>query len=272
MNAASPRVLRVWGLGTAAAILVAIAAGPFFTGMLPLPSRTLFWASLIALNALKWLAWYLLLPPRLPARWQWALPVAGAVLLNASLPFEVAFAYRAIGIDRAPEPLVVYLIALLISGLVSAIIWAAASGADARTPAKGAEAPGTHAEARAEAREPPRGLAARVPLGQLVAVTAEDHYIRLHLANGEAPLLLYRFADAVADLAGVDGLQVHRGAWVAAAAVEGARREGRRWWLEVGNGVSLPVSERHLPAVRARGWLGRRQVPAGGDGPGGSRP
>lgn len=216
MNAVSPRFLRLWALGTAAAILVAIAAGPFFTGLLPLPSRTLFWSSLIAFNALKWLAWYLVLPPLLPVRWQLALPVAGALLLNATLPFEVAFAYRAVGIASAPDPLVVYLVAVLISGLVSAIIWAAVSKPDAEGQAARSGPPGMPAEAP----ELPRGLAARVPLGSLVAVTAEDHYVRLHLASGEAPLLLYRFADAVADLAGVDGLQVNPGAWVAASAIQ----------------------------------------------------
>jgi DNA-binding LytR/AlgR family response regulator len=77
------------------------------------------------------------------------------------------------------------------------------------------------------------------------------------MEGGDKPLLLYRFGDAIADLDGLDGLQVHRGAWIAARAVAGAEREGRRWWLRLPDGTRLPVSERHLPAVRARGWLAR---------------
>jgi len=167
-------------------------------------------------------------------------PVAGALLLNASLPFEVAFAYRAIGVAWAPDPLAVYAIAVLISGLISALVRVAAA-----RPAP--QAPPSEA--------PARGLAARVPTAALLAVTAEDHYIRLHLATGEKPLILYRFSDAVADLAAIDGLQVHRGAWVAAAAVARATRRGRRWTLTLADGTEIPVSEARTAAVRARGWL-----------------
>jgi DNA-binding LytR/AlgR family response regulator len=94
-------------------------------------------------------------------------------------------------------------------------------------------------------------------MARLLAVTSEDHYLRLHMEGGDKPLLLYRFGDALADLSTLDGLQVHRGAWIAARAVSAAAREGRRWWLRLPDGTRLPVSERHMPAVRARGWLAR---------------
>jgi DNA-binding LytR/AlgR family response regulator len=103
----------------------------------------------------------------------------------------------------------------------------------------------------------PRGLALKADLSRLLAVTSEDHYLRLHMEGGDKPLILYRFGDALAELGALDGLQVHRGAWIAARAVTAADREGRRWWLRLPDGTRLPVSERHLPAVRARGWLAR---------------
>ena len=68
--------------------------------------------------------------------------------------------------------------------------------------------------------------------------------------------MLYRFGDAVRELVGIDGLQVHRGAWVAAAGITGAARDGRKYRLRVGD-VEVPVSTTSLPAVRARGWLDR---------------
>lgn len=248
----SSRFLPTVGLASLAAILLAIAAGPFFTGLLPFPARTLFWASLISFNALKWVLWYSLLPPRLPERRQWLVPVVGALLLNASLPFEVGFAYRAIGIAWAPDPLPVYAIAVLISGLISAIVWVAS----ARRPADPLPPPGPlPAQSEAAVVVAARGLAARVPIGQLLAVTAEDHYVRLHLANGEKPLILYRFSDALADLAAIDGLQVHRGAWIAACAATRATRQGRRWTLWLADGTGIPVSEARTAAARARGWL-----------------
>jgi hypothetical protein len=250
-NAPSPRFLQIVVVASAAAILVAVVAGPFFTGVLPVPARTLFWASLIGFNALKWVLWFAWLPPRLPARRQWLVPVAGALLLNATLPMEVAFAYRAIGLEAAPDPVFVYAAAVLISGLIGLLVAVAA-------PRR--QAPAVEGEPPAPATKPSRGLAARVPLATLLAVTAEDHYIRLHLANGQKPLILYRFSDALADLVGTDGLQVHRGAWVAAGAVAGAVREGRRWLLCLGDGTRIPVSEARAGAARERGWL--REQPA----------
>ncbi|WP_448581812.1 LytTR family DNA-binding domain-containing protein [Thermaurantiacus sp.] len=235
-------MLQTVALASAAAILLTIASGPFFTGMLPIPARTLFWASLISWNALKWLLWYHILPPRLPERGQWLVPIGGALLLNASLPLEIAFAYRAIGVAAALDPWTVYLLALLMSGAISLLSFLTFPRA---------------VEATAPPAAPPRGLAARVPLNELWAVTAEDHYVRLHLSTGEKPLLLYRFSDALADLAAVDGLQVHRSAWVAAGAVAAARRAGRRWLLRLPDGTEVPVSEARAGAVRAKGWLGR---------------
>ena len=242
-QAPSPRFARTVAIASLSAILLAVAAGPFFTGYLPVPARTLFWASLISFNALKWVLWYTLLPPRLPEQRLWLLPAAGALLLNASLPFEVAFAYRAIGVDRAPDPLAIYAIAVLISGLISAIVWVAGPRAEV-PPTPDTPSP-----------EPPRGLAARAPLAQLLAVTAEDHYVRLHLAGGGKPLILYRFSDAMADLAATDGLQVHRGAWVAGGAVASATRNGRRWTLILTDGTEIPVSEARTAAARAKGLL-----------------
>nr|WP_246438598.1 LytTR family DNA-binding domain-containing protein [Novosphingobium piscinae] len=93
----------------------------------------------------------------------------------------------------------------------------------------------------------------------LLAVTAEDHYLRLHLADGSRPLVLFRFGDALAELAALDGCQVHRGAWIADGAVAEARRQGRRWMLCLADGTTLPVSESHLAAVRVRGWLPTRR-------------
>jgi DNA-binding LytR/AlgR family response regulator len=172
-----------------------------------------------------------------------AVAAAGALVLNATLPLEIAWVYRAVGIDFAPGWLGMWLMAVSISVVISAVVTAVSW----RRPAL----------PEAAAPAPLRGLALKADLSRLHAVTSEDHYLRLHMDGGEKPLLLYRFGDALADLDGLDGLQVHRGAWVAARAVTAAEREGRRWWLRLPDGTRLPVSDRHLPAVRARGWLAR---------------
>lgn len=236
---------RIFLVATVAATLLCVITGPFGTGALPLPTRTLVWAVLVSLNAVKWWAWYRWLGPRIPdGPWaDLALAAGGAVVLNATLPLEIAWVYRAVGIDFAPGWLGMWLMAVSISVVISAVVTAVAW----RRPAP-PDVP---------ANVPLRGLALKADLSRLQAVTSEDHYLRLHMEGGEKPLLLYRFGDALADLEALDGLQVHRGAWVAARAVKAAEREGRRWWLRLPDGTRLPVSDRHLPAVRTRGWLAR---------------
>ena len=64
-------------------------------------------------------------------------------------------------------------------------------------------------------------------------------------------------SDALAELAGFDGRQVHRGAWAANVAVVAAERDGRAWRLILAGGERLPVSTRFVADLRALGWLNR---------------
>lgn len=76
----------------------------------------------------------------------------------------------------------------------------------------------------------------------LLAVEAQDHFIRIHAAH-ETELLLYRFRDAVRELAPLPGAQIHRSFWVARHAVERVDRRGRAWHLVLRNGLRVPVSQ-----------------------------
>lgn len=96
----------------------------------------------------------------------------------------------------------------------------------------------------------------RVPLHlgtDLVAIEAQDHYLRIHTRLG-ADLILCRFADALNELTEADGLQVHRSWWVAADAVQAMARDGARTFVTLANGVRVPVSRSFRAAVRAREW------------------
>jgi DNA-binding LytR/AlgR family response regulator len=101
-----------------------------------------------------------------------------------------------------------------------------------------------------------------MPLGvreaELWAIEAEDHYVRLILADGRAPLLSGRFGDALAQVAHIDGCRIHRGRWVADAAVCRVERDGRSWSAVLPDGRRLPISASHVGSVRERGWTGRR--------------
>ncbi|RYF90911.1 MAG: LytTR family transcriptional regulator [Caulobacteraceae bacterium] len=103
---------------------------------------------------------------------------------------------------------------------------------------------------------PPRfldRLPARLRGAELYAVSAEDHYLRLHTSKGQ-DLILMRLSDAVAELEGIEGARTHRSWWVARQAVTGARRGDGRATLTLKSGVEAPVSRAYAGALREAGW------------------
>jgi DNA-binding LytR/AlgR family response regulator len=88
---------------------------------------------------------------------------------------------------------------------------------------------------------------------QLLALGAEDHYLRVMTAQG-SDLILMRMADAIRELGDGTGLQVHRSWWVALDAVTEVRRDGARTALVLANGQEVPVSRTFAAAVRAQQW------------------
>lgn len=115
--------------------------------------------------------------------------------------------------------------------------------------------PETHAAPAGSA--PPRFMD-RLPVklrgGEIFAVEAEDHYLRLHTSKGQ-DLILMRLSDAVAELEGLEGAQVHRSWWVARAAVADARRGDGRATLTLKDGAKVPVSRAYAKALRTSGWI-----------------
>jgi DNA-binding LytR/AlgR family response regulator len=104
----------------------------------------------------------------------------------------------------------------------------------------------------------PDGFADKLPLrlraGRLLALEAEDHYLRVHTDAG-SDLILLRLVDAVAETDGLDGARCHRSWWVARAAVTAVERDGARTLLGIGPALRVPVSRSYLPELRAAGWL-----------------
>lgn len=104
---------------------------------------------------------------------------------------------------------------------------------------------------------PPRfleRLPAKLRGGALYAVEAEDHYLRLHTAKGQ-DLILFRLADAIAELDGLEGLQPHRSWWVARAGVAGVKRAAGKVILVLKDGAEAPVSRAAVRALKDAGWL-----------------
>jgi len=90
--------------------------------------------------------------------------------------------------------------------------------------------------------------------GALVALSVEDHYVRIRTERGEV-LVLMRLGDAVRETGAVPGLKVHRSHWVAAGQVRAVRRKGEGAVLTMAAGPDIPVSRAHVPALRAAGLL-----------------
>jgi hypothetical protein len=114
-------------------------------------------------------------------------------------------------------------------------------------------------EATAQAAPPaPPKFLERLPLklrgGEVWAVEAEDHYLRLHTSKGQ-DLILLRLADAVAELDGIEGAQVHRSWWVARDAIVDAKRGDGRAVLTLKDGAEVPVSRTYAGLLRERGWI-----------------
>ena len=104
---------------------------------------------------------------------------------------------------------------------------------------------------------PPRFLERLPPRlrgGEIYAVEAEDHYLRLHTSKGQ-DLILLRLSDAVAELEGIEGAQTHRSWWVAKDAITEAERGNGRATLTLTNGAVAPVSRTYARALRAAGWF-----------------
>ncbi len=96
-------------------------------------------------------------------------------------------------------------------------------------------------------------LPPRLRGADLHAIEAEDHYLRLHTSRGQ-DLILMRLGDAVDELEGLEGAQVHRSWWVAKSAVADVRRGDGRAVLTLKDGIEVPVSRTYARQLRAAGW------------------
>ncbi|MEM1264301.1 MAG: LytTR family transcriptional regulator DNA-binding domain-containing protein [Pseudomonadota bacterium] len=96
------------------------------------------------------------------------------------------------------------------------------------------------------------GLQALLPAsarGVPVQMKAELQYLAVTTDRGSA-LVLYSLRDAVAELAGVQGIQPHRSHWVRLDAVAAFERRGRQGRLRLLDGTEVPVSRSRLANVK----------------------
>jgi hypothetical protein len=239
--------IRGWLRGAAVALISGLFltfSGAFGTSEAPLGVRLAYWMLLMGLGYAwgAFVARHFFLGGRMRTGNRWLDVGVAALVMSTPFTFVVWFASRTMfgaNIPVAGLP-ILFGSVLLVSLAITAINMLIEAG---RT---------THA-----GPTPPKFLA-RLPLklrgAEVWAVEAEDHYLRLHTSKGQ-DLILLRLADAVAELEGIEGAQVHRSWWVARDAIADAKRGDGRAMLTLKDGAQVPVSRTYAGMLREKGWI-----------------
>lgn len=92
-------------------------------------------------------------------------------------------------------------------------------------------------------------------VGEIAAIHAEDHYVRVFPRDGGDFIVTARFRDAVDVLATIRGCQTHRSWWVNAADVRHVDCHRRDPVIELSTGLTVPVSQSYKQLLRRAGML-----------------
>ena len=224
--------LAYQALGLAAAVAVLAWLGPFDTwGRLSLPDRVAFWTLATSVNWIFGLVLGAAAGLAFDRRGllAWAAAVVGGSAVAAVPGTAVVWLLVATYMDHRMTGVAaiaslysqVIVIHLVLNALVTWLIYGKSRQG------------GAPDEAVSPSLLPPRPrhrpFSERIParLGRnLLHLHMQDHYVEVHTDEG-SDLLLLRFRDALRELDGLDGAQVHRSHWVARSAVAGVVRQGR---------------------------------------------
>ena len=252
------RSLAAQGIALASVVALFSFIGPFGTydSLAPL-ARAGYWALAMGVNWLLCAA-AIALALRIAgpgARRRLSMAIGGAALAAAVPGTGVVFAAEALfrpGYAAPGAVPTIYLAVAVLMLLIGHLVVAVRAGFREASAARADASPAP--EAPAGAAPPPRFLD-RLPseLGRdLVYLKMADHYVEAFTTAGST-LILMRFADAIAELDGLDGLRVHRSYWVARGHVAGTARRAGRTTLRLTGGHLVPVSRGRLAEVRAAG-------------------
>jgi hypothetical protein len=243
------RLLR-WRLAGEAAFLGGFGLflgflGPYGTADDPALPRHVFWLTVIVAGGMLGIAIEARLRPRLPGAWTAALAavplMTPPIVLFVLAAMVVLFGHQHdfFG-DYAHKLFAEVFVICLVVMVTRRLLWQPAQRIVETRTIHSPPLPDAEATFRRRLSAPRRGA-------RLLAVEAHDHYVRVHTGAG-VELLSVRFADAMAELGGAHGFQVHRSWWVSAAAIKAAywRRASGDIELEGGSGA---------PLLREAGWI-----------------
>lgn len=245
-------VSRLLAISLAAGLFLGLIA-PLGTINLPLALRLGYWiVATLGGSLLGWAATLVVMRWRRARENAWLMIVAIAVVMTPP-GVVLVWAWGRVAVPSEAEfgdPVTLLWSVFLISLVMTAInrlIAPADFPASAPVPAR----PSTPKPVRIAFLE---RLPPRLRGSDILAVEAEDHYLRVHTSQG-SDLILLRLSDALSELAALDGAQTHRSWWVARAAVRDAAKGDGRATLTLDGGLKVPVSRANAAALRAAGWF-----------------
>jgi hypothetical protein len=241
------RSLMAWIISTGSLTL----AGPFgtFNGM-TLPERVGFWTLATGLSIAIGVSTAVWVDRRMSAGPRIMRDLAVASVLTVCftpLLYLLVFQFTG-GVDVQMSVLEMALVVFTVPFVVGMFRAAIQIGHG-----QSATGPMANTQATPDGMPEPR-LFARIDAarrGALVSISGRDHYVDVVTEAGQTEILI-RFSDALRELDGVQGLQVHRSHWVAADAVAGTQRAGGKVCVVLRDGRQVPVSRPYRQAVLSR--------------------
>ena len=225
---------------------VMTALGPYRTLDVPDLLRTAYWVVAVIAAGLAGILVDVTIGPRIHSFW---IRIA-AVALVASLPVTpFVYALNAIMLDLPRRPWLLpqlggqVLVVMLLIMALRALAWRRI--VETRTVVM---PPLPDADRAFRLR-----LSARRRAARLIAIEAEDHYVRVHTDAG-SELLSMRFSEAVEELARAHGYRLHRSWWASAEAIEAVRWNRGTGEARLTGGIVAPVSRSCAAALKEAGW------------------
>lgn len=221
--------------------------GAYGSGRMPFAARTAYFVVIAVIASAMGAAAFRLARavPVFRGRWREAL---GATLMMTLPMAAVVFVAQAI-IDPPGAPLAAFPTFCAFSAATSLFFCLAVAGLSAMPKAAALPPAAPSSLARFLERLPPK-----LRGGDIWAIEAEDHYLRLHTSRG-SDLILMRLADACEELAELEGARVHRSWWVARDAIADVRRRDGAATLILKDASEVPVSRPNAKRLRERGWF-----------------
>lgn len=244
-------LLRAAGIALGLGVLFAWF-GVYGTMVFPLPERILYWTILMGIGIAASVVVNPLIVEKLLPTAPAAVQIA-AISALISVPITIGLGVFEAASDGSVAALpwwgIQYLYVIALSAVMTALAWVVTKWREGQL-ASSQTAP--------VASGAISGFADRLPAkfrsGEIYAVSAEDHYLRVHTGAGET-MILMRLADAIRELAALEGLQTHRSWWVAKQGLSDIAKGDGKVTLKLKSGAEAPVSRTYLKSVKDAGWL-----------------